>query len=66
MQIEADAVIRFPRPRVFTAYRDKLVDLVPFLPNVRGIKIQERAEEGDALRMFNVWHGGGEIPAPLT
>ncbi len=63
MQLSADSHLPFPRPVVFAAYRDHLVDLVEFLPNIR--RIEERSRDGDGPRtkIVNVWHGGGDIPA---
>lgn len=63
MELRADARLPFPRPTVFATYRDKLVDLVPYLPNVRRIEVKSRTEEGAITKIVNVWHGGGEIPA---
>lgn len=63
MELAADAHLAFPRPVVFAAYRDKLVDLLPFLPNVRKIEVKSRTEEGGVVKFVNEWHGGGEIPA---
>jgi hypothetical protein len=63
MDLVADALLPFPRPVVFAAYRDKLVDLLPFLPNVRKIEVKSRTDEGSVVKMVNEWHGGGEIPA---
>lgn len=63
MQLRADAKLPFSRPEVFAAYRDKLVDLLPFLPNVRKIDVKSRDESGTIVKLLNVWHGGGEIPA---
>ncbi len=63
MQLRADAKLPFPRPKVFAAYRDKLVDLLPYLPNVRKIEVKSRDESGKIVKLYNVWHGGGEIPA---
>lgn len=63
MQIVADARIPFPRALVFATYRDKLAELVPYLPNVRRIEVRSRCDEGAITRLLNVWHGGGEIPA---
>jgi len=51
---------------VYRAYRDEMPDFVDFLPNVRGIEVQERREDGENVELVNVWHGGGEIPAPLA
>jgi len=63
MELRADARLPFPRAEVYAAYRDKIVDLLPFLPNVRSIEIKKRSDEGKIVRLLNVWRGGGEIPA---
>lgn len=62
MDLVADARLTFPRHVVFAAYRDKLTDLVDYLPNVRKIEVKERRDEGPVVHLLNVWHGGGEIP----
>lgn len=67
MELSADATIPFPRPVVFAAYRDKLVDMLEYLPNVRRIDVKSRNDavspDGGRVELVNVWHGGGEIPA---
>src|SRR5687768_82877 len=63
MKLEAVAEIPFSRERVFAVYRDKLPELVPYLPNVRGIAVTSRKEEGSRLLLVNHWKGGGDIPA---
>ena len=65
MDLRADARIPFPRKVVFAAYRDHIVELLPYLPNVRGIDVQSRSEEGPVTKMVNVWHGGGDIPSTI-
>jgi hypothetical protein len=62
VRIEADSVLPYSRDVVFRAYRDDLPKVVEFLPNVRRIEVKKREEEGPIVRLFNVWHGGGEIP----
>lgn len=66
MKIEADARIAFPRDLVFSTYRDKLVELVPHLPNVRSIqvKMSEDAPGGQAgqTRKLNLWRAEGDVP----
>ncbi len=62
MFISVDTHIPFPRSLVYATYRDKLVELVPYLPNVRRIEFKSRREEGDLIHFVNEWHGGGEIP----
>lgn len=63
MEIVADAVLAFPRPRVFATYRDRLVDLVPHLPNIRSITVTKRVDRGSEVDLVNEWVGGGDIPA---
>jgi hypothetical protein len=65
MRIESDAVLPYPRRRVYLAYRDELPGLVEFLPNVRSIEIRERKENGPITDLVNIWHGGGDIPAAV-
>ncbi|CAN5193365.1 hypothetical protein BH09MYX1_BH09MYX1_57570 [soil metagenome] len=63
MELRADAKIPFPRPIVFAAYRDKLKEMLEYLPNVRKIEIRKREEDGKVVKMLNFWQGGGDIPA---
>jgi hypothetical protein len=65
MDLSADAHLAFPRPVVFAAYRDELVELLPFLPNVRAIEVKSRAHDDATglVNLVNEWRGGGEIPA---
>ena len=63
MELVADAKLPFPRPVVFAAYRNHLVDLLSYLPNVRAIVIESRVDSGEVSTFVNTWHGGGEIPA---
>jgi hypothetical protein len=63
MELRADAHIPFPRPIVFAAYRDKLAEMLPYLPNVRAIEIRKREDLGTTVKLLNYWKGGGDIPA---
>ena len=63
MDLVADAKIPFPKPVVFAAYRDDMLKLVPYLPNVRAIEVKSRKDEPPVTDLVNIWHGGGEIPA---
>ena len=56
MDLSADARLSFPRPVVFSAYRDRLSELLPFLPNVRRIEVKSRVEEGLVTKLVNEWH----------
>jgi hypothetical protein len=63
MKMEVSAEIPFPRMQVFQIYRDKLPELVKYLPNIRSIAQVSRVEEGNVIKMHNLWKGGGDIPA---
>ncbi len=63
MDLTADATLSFPRDIVFSSYRDKLVELVDYLPNIRRIEVKSREDKDGVVHMVNEWHGGGEIPA---
>jgi hypothetical protein len=63
MRLDVSTDLAFPREQVFKTYRDKLVELVPYLPNIRGIAVVTRADDGPKSKMLNRWKGGGDIPA---
>lgn len=63
MLISADATLAHARPLVYAAYRDDLLELLAYLPNVRGIEVKSRKSEGSRTELVNLWRGGGEIPA---
>jgi hypothetical protein len=63
MLISADTKIPFPRSLVYATYRDKLVELVPYMPNVRQITLLSRRQAGSNIYTVNEWYGGSEIPA---
>ena len=50
---------------MFQTYRDKLTELVPYLPNIRDIESKSRRDTEHGVNCVVVWHGGGEIP-PLA
>ncbi|MDJ0615402.1 MAG: hypothetical protein QNJ63_01440 [Calothrix sp. MO_192.B10] len=62
MNISNNTSIPFARSLVYATFRDKLVELVPYMPNVRDIKVKSRREEDGQIYCVNEWHGGGEIP----
>ncbi len=66
MRIEADSVLRHPRPEVFVAYRDDIQEVVDFMPNVRAIEVLERQEDGPQVRLHNIWRGGIKLPEKLS
>jgi hypothetical protein len=65
MDFRAEATIEGPREAVYKINRDKLVELVDYLPNVRKIEVTSREEKDGKIKLVNVWHGGGDIPAAV-
>lgn len=65
MKLEVVAEIAYPREKVFTAYRDHLPEMVPYLANVRAITVTSRTDEAHVAKLLNRWKGGGEIPAAV-
>ena len=63
MIISLNTRIPFPRLLVYRTYRDKLLELLPYMPNVRQIEIKSHREENGHIHRINEWRGGGEIPA---
>ena len=62
MELRADATLAFPRARVFTTYRDHLVEVAEHLPNIRGIKPIRREDRPGEVELVTEWIGGGDIP----
>ncbi len=65
MDFRAETTVEGPRDAVYKVNRDKLVELVPYLPNVIKIEVTNREEKDGKIKLVNVWHGGGEIPAAV-
>lgn len=58
-----DQIIHHPRQRVFETYRDKLADLVPYLPNCDRIDVLEREElDETTTRIKNLWFANVKVP----
>ena len=56
--------IPYDRELVFTTHRDKLVELVPYLPNVDSVVVESREEDGEIVRLVNVWSGASsDVPS---
>jgi hypothetical protein len=62
MIISTDTHIPHTRSLVYATYRDKLTDLLPYMPNVTSIIPKSRREEKGLIYTVNEWYGGGEIP----
>jgi len=63
VQFRFDQIINHPRQLVFETYRDRLPELVPYLPNLDRIEVVERSDPGDgSVKLKNLWCGNVKIP----
>ncbi|MBI5515185.1 MAG: hypothetical protein HY909_15520 [Deltaproteobacteria bacterium] len=63
MDLNATVELAFPRERVFETYRDRLTELVPYLPAIKAIETRSRRDEGALSTLHNVWQGGMDLPS---
>jgi hypothetical protein len=63
MIISTRVTIPFPRSLVYATYRDRLMEVVPYMPNIRQVVAKSRVQAGAQTETMNEWHGGGDIPA---
>ncbi len=66
MRFQFQETIAFPASAVYSTLRDRVPELVPFLPEVDHIETVERVTQADGrLRLTNVWQGNRRS-APLA
>ena len=61
-EIRADVVLYHPRQTVYVTYRDRLEDLVPYLPNIDEVEVLESERDGSELHVTNRWTASAPIP----
>lgn len=55
-----------PLDLVFETHRDKLEELVEYLPNIESVETRSRVEEDGVVKLENVWTAAeSDVPAPL-
>ncbi|MBN2361754.1 MAG: hypothetical protein JXR83_20040 [Deltaproteobacteria bacterium] len=63
VQFRFDQIINHPQQQVFETYRDRLPELVPYLPNLDRIEVLERTDQGAGIvKLKNLWCGNVRIP----
>ncbi|CAC5344301.1 MULTISPECIES: hypothetical protein [Planktothrix] len=63
MKLVTDIKIPFPRPLVFSTYRDNLMDVVNSLPNKNDVKLVSHRVEADKVYTVYDWQSDEDIPA---
>ena len=62
MKIKSESQIRHPRSTVYTAYRDRLPEVVPYIPDIKEIRVESREQTAQGVRLHNLWIADREIP----
>ena len=62
MDFKVTEIIKHPPEEVYLTYRDRLPQLVPYLPNVDLVEVMEKEQTEDGLRLLNRWTVTGSIP----
>ncbi len=63
MDLHADARISFPRPVVYSAYRDRLPEMLSYLPDIKAITVQSREEPEEGItKLHNLWEAQSKVP----
>ncbi len=63
MKFRSESLIHHPLEAVFSAYRDRLPEVVPYLDDIASVVVASRKEEGDVVRLHNTWSSSREVPA---
>ena len=66
MEIKSESRIHHHRDAVFYAYRDRLSDIIKYNPDIREVQIVSREEEGDVVKLHNVWISDRDIPSIVS
>lgn len=59
-KIDIRDAIAFPRDTVYQTFRDKLVELKPYLPTVKDIEQTSYERDGDDVKIVNIWYAADE------
>ena len=55
-RLNVEDTVDFPREKVFETFRDNLVDLLEYLPDIKDIEVQDREEvDEDTIKVVNLW-----------
>jgi hypothetical protein len=66
VEIKSESRIHHPRDAVFRAYRDRLSGIIAYNPDIREVQVLSREEEGDIVKLHNVWISDRDIPSIVS
>ncbi len=62
MRIHSESRIHHPQSAVYSAYRDRLPEIAAYIPDVSEIRVESREEQGDVVKIHNVWIADRDVP----
>ena len=62
MKINSESRISHPLSAVYSVYRDRLPEVVAFLPDIKEIRVESRQQTPAGLKLHNRWIADREIP----
>jgi hypothetical protein len=62
MRIHSESLIHHPQERVYEAYRDRLSEIAPYIPDVKEIVVESREDTERGAKIHNVWIADREVP----
>ena len=62
MEFNVSEIVHHPLEQVYVTTRDRLLELVPYLPNVDAVETLEREPLSDGVRLLNRWKVSGAVP----
>lgn len=65
MKIHSESLIGFPIELVYETYRDRLPEMVAYMPDVKKIEVLSRKDGEKGPLLHNRWHASTELPAVL-
>jgi hypothetical protein len=66
MKIQVSDELPLPAEEVFLLIRDRMPELVPFMNEVESITVTKRVDDGETVRIVNLWQGSmDKVPKPI-
>lgn len=65
MEFEITDVIAYPLAVVFPTFRDKVVEMSAFYPNIETVRIERREAKGDEIHQVATWLAKAQLPGPF-
>ncbi|MFT4975260.1 MAG: hypothetical protein ACI8S6_001147 [Myxococcota bacterium] len=63
MKIHSESRIPYPAALVYAAYRDRLPEVAPYIPDIGSITVVAREQTPGGVKLHNRWKADREIPA---